>query len=391
MAKHIKDPGLQYMMELGFYPAKNMSGVEEQLIKASDRQTAQSFLELIEYRSDDHTDDWNNEEFYAQKNKNYSISQAITSAFDSDILRQVCNWIVANQKYFGKTILEVGCDCGVMSGFLGRLFPDANIVAIDRCEAAIVNAKKLAEKMNICNVSFKACDLRNMDGTFETVFSMRTVNENGIPDDESMRDYEIKDLSEQADVQSAFLSDYCHNLRMRMEKGGRLISIERMWRDAVLLGWMEALHNNGMTFDLSCYTELRCKEVGEDSEFRTFIAFATDEERATPKELFDFACSKYLDYSRGQYEGDDARIVFENRRKDMMEGYLVESQKLGAKAVISLWSHRTDKTCLISYQNNWGHVRVSFHDISHKDELLLGMHGLLKEAREHGDTVQELH
>lgn len=389
MAKKNKDAGLQYIMELGFYRAKNMTDVMDQLTKAAGKETAEKLIRVIDFRAD-HKETRDDNSFYAQKNETSALSIALTGAFDADIIRQACNWIVANRENFGKTILEVGCDCGVMSCFLARQFPDVRIVSIDRCEAAIKNARELAEKMHINNVTFMAADLKNVKDTFETVFSMRTVHENIAKDDKAMRDFEIKDLPEQAEIYRNCLHDYCGELKKRMAEGGLLISIERINRDALLLGWMEALYDNGMAFDVNCYTEIKCKELRDESVFRAFIAFSVDENKASPQELFDYACSKYLNYSKAQYEGWDAKIVFENRKKDMIVGYLIDYPKLKAKVKTSIWTHKYDETSMIFYQNNNGNVTTTFHDISRKDELLMSIQGALTEARAHGGIVKKL-
>ena len=112
-----KEPGLDYMMSLGFYPAKTLSGVEDQLAKVSDRNTARKLLEEIDQRVDSRRDDTG---FYQRKNADYGVSLALTSAFDADILRKACNWVSSHTEYFGETILEVGCDCGVMTCFFSQ-------------------------------------------------------------------------------------------------------------------------------------------------------------------------------------------------------------------------------------------------------------------------------
>ncbi len=88
-------------------------------------------------------------EFYDFKNSDPEISRALSEAYDGDIIRKACNYISSHKDYFGETILEVGCDCGIISCFLAKSFPDAEIVSIDRCAAAIKIAKDFAKKQGL--------------------------------------------------------------------------------------------------------------------------------------------------------------------------------------------------------------------------------------------------
>ena len=107
----------------------------------------------------------------------------------------------------------------------------------------------------------------------------------------------------------------------------------------------------------------------------------------SPKDLFDYACSKYLDYSKAVYGAWDAKIVFENRRGTLIEGYNLEFINPSGKARVSLWTHKTDETCLVSYQNRDGTCYTTFHDISLKEELIEEMHKALDEARQSGSVI----
>ncbi len=226
--KRKKDAGLEYMLSLGFYPAKTISGIEEQIAAVSDRKTAREFIEIFDKRADGMIE---NDKFYSLKNKDYNVSLALTSAFDSDILRRACNWIAEHKDYFGKTILEVGCDCGVMTCFLAQMFPESMITAIDRCQEAVTNASRLAKERGIKNIVFLACDLDDIKGSFDTVFSMRTAHENYKADEDI-----VNDLSEQAEIFKESLMPYTNTLSRLVSNDGQLITIERIGRNALLEG-----------------------------------------------------------------------------------------------------------------------------------------------------------
>lgn len=83
----------------------------------------------------------------------------------------------------------------MISCFLAKTFPDARIVSIDRCAAAIEIAKAFAKKQGLENIAFLCCDLKEVEGSFDTVFSMRTLHENNEAEEDV-----VNDLGEQAAV-----------------------------------------------------------------------------------------------------------------------------------------------------------------------------------------------
>ena len=113
----------QYLLSLGITPSHSFSDVEHKIIEASDQEIASELLNAVNDRANkiDKGDSW----FYSFKNQTYNLSMAVSSAFDGDILKRACNWIMQNKDCFGKTILEIGCDTGIMSCFLAKTFPDA--------------------------------------------------------------------------------------------------------------------------------------------------------------------------------------------------------------------------------------------------------------------------
>ena len=384
MAKHkLLSPGSKYIKELGLSPASNWRVLERQLVSATDKKTANRFLKMMDQRADGKGD---NIGFYTEKNKTLELSLAITGSFDANIIKKACDWVYSNRQYFGGTILEVGCDCGVMSCFLGRLFPESRIIAIDRCKKAIENANELAAKLGVSNVEFLACDLKDVEGTYDTVFSMRTMHEN----DKSKED-PLNELEEQAQIFERGLSPYAKMLESKMKADGVLLSFERIGRNALLLGWMKALYNAGVLFNVDTYKEIACIEIGEVSSFTALVSFhKPDALNVGPDELFHYACEQYLDYSKPSYMGWDAAIVFADRKGKLIEGYWVKNKRPHMNIKISVWTHKYDPTGLILYQNNDGVRQLTFHDISSKEEVLNEIHGAIKESKTYGATIKNL-
>lgn len=159
---------------------------------------------------------------------------------------------------FGETILDVGCDCGIMSCFLAKLLPGSHITAIDRTENAVKVARQLAETLQLHNISFVHADLAALgEQTYDTVFSMRTVHENV-----ANRDIQpsFAPLLEQAQLYGNTVADYGQQLAGKVKAGGTLVSIERGEKNPMFLGWLFDLHENGLGAALAavCRALLHC-------------------------------------------------------------------------------------------------------------------------------------
>lgn len=66
-------------------------------------------------------------EFYDFKNQNIDVSTVISENFDSEILRQFCNYLYDYKDYIKGDILDIGCESGYMTAFLAMYFPEARI------------------------------------------------------------------------------------------------------------------------------------------------------------------------------------------------------------------------------------------------------------------------
>ena len=115
---------------------------------------------------------------YLLKNEDIDAALKFTGDVDGDIIRHVCNWILSHKQCFGKTILEVGCDIGLISCFLAKTFPESKIIAIDRFSEGVAIAKQLAEELELNNIEFKCIDANSINEKYDTVFSCRTLHEN---------------------------------------------------------------------------------------------------------------------------------------------------------------------------------------------------------------------
>ena len=58
-----------------------------------------------------------------------------------------------------KQILDFACDCGIVTCFIAKMYPNCHITGVDVNSSAIENANKLKEKLGLDNVDFVCSDV----------------------------------------------------------------------------------------------------------------------------------------------------------------------------------------------------------------------------------------
>lgn len=256
------DPGLQYLRDIGFNRIRGKHGIYNRMIEVFGREKADMLLDQREKISDGSL------EFYEFKNSDPVLSQIFSEGHDSDILRKACNYIFEHKELFGKEILEVGCESGYMTGFLARTFPESTIVSIDRSEAALKMAKNKAESMGITNVRFENCSLADIEGQYDTVFCMRTIQENI---DHNKAAFYGESFVHQSLIYEEITEEYTKQLLKHMKPEGTLCVFERVGHNPLMLGWLLQLNKENCGIEFDSYEEFECEEIDVINTFQAFI------------------------------------------------------------------------------------------------------------------------
>ncbi len=240
--KNRSDVVVDFLKELGFRPSKSAEEFQKQLRGKLGETRAKEAFEWIVRRGKGGLKD---AEFYPYKNGSFDVSMALSSLYDSPFVRQICESLAANQEAFGKRILEVGCDNGVIACFIARLCPESEVVAIDLYDESIAVARQLAQNLGIKNVEFKVCDvMQGMDETFDTVVSSRMLHE-VAPVEFTYGDFRLL-LKEQGEIYAKARGAYAGKLAGLLNDGGSLVSCERIGSFGDVLGWLWALNGAGL-------------------------------------------------------------------------------------------------------------------------------------------------
>lgn len=278
--KKKRDAALEYMLQLGITPAKSASGAREQIRRVMDVDALTRLLESDAADKDPAA-------FYRFKNQTLDAGLTFSGAFSGEILRKTCAEIDARPECFQRRsgaegtgpaagnggpagtarILEVGCDCGIISCFLAKRFPEARITGLDRCGESIAAAKELAARLKLANVEFLTGTPEALAGTsetpvpgFDTVVSLRTMHENCVvADEETLSPEKYEEACTEA------LKGYAGALAALMVPGGCLFTVERADTEELLRAWQAALAAAGITVLPESRKDLACSEAGVPS------------------------------------------------------------------------------------------------------------------------------
>ena len=381
------DHGTEHINKLGIKAMPDANGIYKALGVKYGKSKARRILDDI-YE----TTDKDKKLMYDRKNSNYDVAMIFSGGYDANIISSACNWVAEHADQFGDEILEVGCDCGFMTTFLGTIFPDKKITALDRNEKGIKIAKKNVEKFGLNNVTFINADVTELTGqTFDTVFSLRTMHENEKEEKEAASN-ELKDM---ADMYYETVKDYATSLSSLVKPAGNLISIERMGMDSLFLAWIKSLIDAGMYPVTKTFDQLICAELDDINYLEAMIYKKEDFSDIKAIDIFEECFNKCTDIDQTTYEGWDAKVMFALCKGKIIKGYEAVFTENDQKSFLALYEHKKDKNCVIGYQNRGCYVRLDIYDSSEKEELMRTLEESLEQIKAKGGVeireVKNLH
>lgn len=373
MKKKQEDIGLQYMKALDINPAKSGRSLYNQLVDLMGQAEARKYMdkigELMKNKGRSPEDD---AAFYSEKNKNYDIGMLFTGCYEGDLYRKACNWIDEHPEFFGKEILEVGCDTGIMTCFLAKRFPDSHITAIDQFADGIEIARENARRLNLTNITFKQCSMLGVKKQYDTVFAMQLLQENNRHDPNLKFNY-FDLLLVQAVSYGEHFVNLAEQLSQHVKKDGLLVSIEANPVDPLLLGWMNELNYQECGILPGTYSDLLCRELDTVTHLQVFAAMkGHKQEDVVVYNMWCQSVSAMYDNSGKsfEYSGWNAEMLLQNSLKDLIYGYYVFNQDDWIVAKYALWTETSDDTAILYYDADNDHRSVMVYDLSLKDHIV---------------------
>lgn len=255
--------------------AKQLPGVDAELIE--------EIMNCIDRRAND-IRAISEQEFYSIKNKDYKTSIAFTGLFSANYIERALEYISAFE--LGETILDIGCDNGIITCYIALNNPKSKVTGIDLNESSIAVARKLAEDLGLTNIEFTVDSIEKHQTKYDTVISSRTVAEFSAPYEKGIEKKVGDPLPLQIKEEKKIFKKYARCLANLV--GESFISLERLDYDHGYLSYLVAMNEVGLVPEFkSLYCMLR-DECGAEPDTARIQAITFDKKvKISETEIID--------------------------------------------------------------------------------------------------------
>lgn len=201
--------------------------------------------------------------YYREKNNELEYSLAFTNIFIHDFLVKTMAFAEKNPHLFGKQIIDIGCDNGILTCFYAFMYPDAKVVGIDYIDESITCARNLAKKLALTNVSFENIKIENFNQEkFDTAISTAFIHEAtgfsyGCSCDSKLDAQLAKNIA-------CSISDI-------LDLSATYISIERLSGADTIFKWIQASNAANLSINFEQSGKLEWASFGEKETFPIFV------------------------------------------------------------------------------------------------------------------------
>lgn len=278
----------EFMKRLDLKYFKNTKDFVADLMYKTDKEYTTEVATFLNSRALGQNSD--NDSFYRLKNKTLAGSLCVSAAFDSGVFRHIGNMLVDNSDLLCGTVLDIGCDCGIVTCFMASENPDTKFIGVDKNELAVNNAKELAESLGLKNVEFVTADVydfaleekANAVTSFRCLLDIAQTQTKGVSVIGERGEREAR----YAEAFSPLAKAVCDNLT----DGGTVISVERYTALYGWLGWMSALSNNGVNPLSDKCALMTAQDISSTIEYS--VTFAQKGSISSPLEAYDCVMSE---------------------------------------------------------------------------------------------------
>lgn len=259
-----------YMQEIGLKYIKNSNEFIAGLAVKTDRAYAKKVAEELNARAKrEHS---SNSVFYKIKNESLAGSVYISAAFDGGLFRHLGNLIIDNPQCFETSVIDMGCDCGIVTCFIAKMYPQCRVTGIDVNADAIRNANELAQNLGLDNVKFVCADVFEYvsDEKADTVTSFR-----GLLDICMGSTKDLPFFGERCQRENLYkeaFAGYAKAIGDNLNDLGNVISVERYTADYGWMGWMLSLEQQGIYTDKDKCAEMRASDISSVKDYSVTFA-----------------------------------------------------------------------------------------------------------------------
>ena len=351
-----------YMQEVGLKYIKSTNDFLTGLAIRTNKDYTQKIAQELNSRASRQNS--SNSYFYQIKNEHFDGSIFVSAAFDGGVFRHIGNLILDNPEIFKGKVVDFACDCGIVTCFIAKMYPDCHVVGIDINQLAVDNAIKLAEKLKLNNVEFICSDVYDvkLEEKANTLTSFRGLldvcmkNTSGLPffGERKWREEQYK---------NAFL-DYAEVMKANLNEGGYVLCVERYTAEYGWQGWLEALKEKGINAVTDKCELMRASDISSVKEYSVSLLQYNNSE-SSPVSVIDDVLSKGFKSSTG-YEGYMAEYALYNDTDGEINFYDVfnnETDKIIHQFAIS----KAKSGKIITYEASANKKKIKYLNPKKKD------------------------
>ena len=271
--------------------------------------------------------DKGNGKIYTVKNKDLETTMNFAGHY-YDLYRQFFAWFIDFKNSYdknldGKKILDLGCDNGITTCFVANLYPNSEIIGVDKCKKGIKCAEEIAQKLGVENVKFEAVDAKKVDKffkeeKFDLVISNRSMLE--ITNLPKLKSFWSIDEVENSIVVANSVLKFFKSVEKVMTHDAKLITFERLDGLEEILNFIKSMHASGLYADIDAMCKIQFNELN-DVEQMPLIVF----DKAERDEI-------------GFYDAIEIynKLPILNKQKDIEDEFAIELQfkALGEKELV---------------------------------------------------------
>ena len=237
-----------YLNSIGVKSWRNSGQFQAYLRKTYGKAAAQPEKSPNERADGSHTDD-----FYTIKNRTLDLSIDIASFYVGNMYRAYIKWFLQENFKTPGRLLDIGCENGILTCFYAKIFPNSEIVGIDKCAKAIHCAKELAQRLGLSNIQFEVADINALPAhltasPFDCITAVTVFHEvlSYIQEGESFWSIDDLDFSNRYPEANTAMKTICALLK---PIDGYMVSVDRWSNETALVKWLQIL--NGASFSIN--------------------------------------------------------------------------------------------------------------------------------------------
>lgn len=201
--------------------------------------------------------------------QNLDLSLDVLSYFEFEFHESYLKWFLEKDIKSVPKILDLGCGNGFLTCFYAKIFPNSEIIGVDKYPEAINCASELAQKLGLTNIKFFIVDLSKPFvelpfSSFDLITSVAVYNDViGIPSQDKSIPIKIL-MSKYADT--VFVDALKNITSLLAIDTGMFISLEKLNGVRAFSWWISALSNIGIKINYQYSGQINYKCIDGEIE-----------------------------------------------------------------------------------------------------------------------------